>query len=65
MREEGGVLLIRILCVLWFLLELSRISYTGIRDMFPVYVYGNFGKQNLWEEVLKEQIHVFMPIYEL
>ena len=64
MREEGGVLWIRILCVLWFLLELSRISYTGIRDMFPVYVYGNFGRQNVWEEVLKEQIHVFMSIYE-
>lgn len=64
MREKGQIWWVRILCIVWFGLEVSRLSYTGIREMFPVYVYGSYEEEWLWDEIIKEQIHAFLPVYE-
>ena len=64
MKEEGQLWWVRTLCMIWFVFELAGISYTGIRELFPIYVYGSYEEDTVWEEMIRDQIHVFLPVYE-
>ncbi len=63
MKAVAQSRIIRILCILLFLYELSIISYTGIRVMFPMYAYGGGGETAILEEVSMEQARVFLPVF--
>ncbi len=63
MGEEKGSGFLYVLCLLVFLCELTMISYTGIRVMFPIYIYGDYKETSLWEEFTEEQARFFFPLY--
>lgn len=63
MREAGEFRIVRILCILLFFCEISTISYTGIRIMFPVYIYGNYEETVVWEDITNDYARTFLPVY--
>lgn len=63
MRETGESRIVHILCILLFIYEVTVISHTGIRIMFPVYVYGSYEETAVWEDIVDEQARTFLPVY--
>lgn len=65
MKAAGESRIVYILCILLFLCELGNVINSGIKIMFPVYVYGNYEEKVIWEETVREQAKIFLPIYSL
>ena len=63
MRETGESRIVHILCILLFIYEVTVISHTGIRIMFPLYVYGSYEETAVWEDIVDEQARTFLPVY--
>lgn len=63
MKETGRSRIVYILFFICFLFNVSTVSHTGIRIMFPTYVYGSYEENVIWEEVTREQIRFFLPVY--
>ena len=63
MRETGESRIVHILCILLFIYEVTVISHTGIRIMFPLYVYGSYEETAVWEDIVYEQARTFLPVY--
>jgi len=63
MKEAGRSRLVCMLFFICFLLNVSTIAHTGIRIMFPAYVYGRYEENVIWEEMTQEQIRFFLPVY--
>ena len=59
-REKG---FIGIICLLVLICEIISISDSGIRVMFPVYVYGSYQERVVWEEYAKKKMEIFLPNY--
>ena len=60
-ENENGF--IGIICLLILVCEIVSISYSGIRVMFPIYVYGSYQEVVLWEEFAEKEIEYFLPVY--
>lgn len=59
----GESRIIRILCILLFIYELSALLHTGIRNMFPVYAYGGRGETAIWEDIAAKQAAFLLPVF--
>ena len=63
MKETGRSGIVCVLFFICFLFHVNTVAHTGIRIMFPTYVYGSYNENVIWEEVTQEQIRFFLPIY--
>ena len=63
METENENSFIGIICLLILVCEIVSISYSGIRVMFPIYVYGSYQEVLLWEEFAETEIEYFLPVY--
>jgi len=63
MKEAGASRIVYVLCIIWFLFNVSTVARTGIRTMLPVYVYGSYEENVIWEDVTQEQLRFFLPVY--
>ena len=63
MKEAGASRVVYVLFFICFLLNVSTVTHTAIRIMFPTYVYGCYAENVILEEVTQEQIRFFLPIY--
>ncbi len=63
MREATETRIIYVLCIILFVCKVSTIFYTGIRSMFPVYVYGNYDEKIIWEEVTNDWTRTMLPVF--
>lgn len=63
MKETGRSGIVCVLFFICFLFNVSTVAHTGIRIMFPTYVYGSYDENVIWEEVTQEQIRFFLPVY--
>ena len=63
MKETGRSGIVCVLFFICFLFNVSTVAHTGIRIMFPTYVYGSYDENVIWEEVTQEQIHADIKKY--
>ncbi len=63
MKEAGASRIVCVMCIMWFLFNVSTVAHTGVITMLPIYVYGSYEEDVIWEEVAQEQVRFFLPVY--
>jgi len=55
--------MVRMICILLFIYEVSMVLQTGIRIMLPGFAYTGEGEYGIYKELTREQADYFFPVY--